>query len=29
MQRALIADLAPSTLFNATNLSVTGGNPAL
>ena len=26
MQRASIADLAPSTFFNATNLSVTGGN---
>jgi iron complex outermembrane receptor protein len=29
MQRASIADLAPSTFFNATNLSVTGGNSAL
>ncbi|WP_066656720.1 MULTISPECIES: TonB-dependent receptor [unclassified Sphingomonas] len=29
MQRASIADLAPSTFFNATNLSVTGGNAAL
>jgi iron complex outermembrane receptor protein len=26
MQRASIADLSPSTFFNATNLSVTGGN---
>lgn len=26
LQRASIADLAPSTFFNATNLSVTGGN---
>ncbi len=26
MQRASVADLAPSTFFNATNLSVTGGN---
>lgn len=29
MQRASIADLAPSTFFNATNLSVTGGNAQL
>ncbi|APR52342.1 TonB-dependent receptor [Sphingomonas koreensis] len=29
MQRASIADLAPSTFFNATNLSVTGGNSGL
>ncbi|HWW57503.1 MAG TPA: TonB-dependent receptor [Sphingopyxis sp.] len=29
MQRASIADLAPSTFFNATNLSVTGGNVTL
>jgi iron complex outermembrane receptor protein len=29
MQRASIADLAPSEFFNATNLSVTGGNAAL
>ncbi|HSX57552.1 MAG TPA: TonB-dependent receptor [Sphingomonas sp.] len=29
MQRASIADLAPSTFFNATNLSVTGGNANL
>ncbi|MES2442423.1 MAG: TonB-dependent receptor [Pseudomonadota bacterium] len=29
MQRASIADLAPSTFFNATNLSVTGGNADL
>lgn len=29
MQRASIADLAPSTFFNATNLSVTGGNAGL
>ncbi len=29
MQRASIADLAPSTFFNAANLSVTGGNAAL
>ncbi len=29
MQRAGIADLAPSTFFNQTNLSVTGGNAAL
>ena len=29
LQRASIADLAPSTFFNATNLSVTGGNAAL
>ncbi|UUX98361.1 TonB-dependent receptor [Sphingomonas sp. J315] len=29
MQRASIADLAPSNFFNATNLSVTGGNAAL
>jgi iron complex outermembrane receptor protein len=29
MQRASIADLAPSTFFNATNLSVTGGNVSL
>lgn len=29
MQRASIADLAPSTFFNAANLSVTGGNSAL
>jgi iron complex outermembrane receptor protein len=29
MQRASIADLAPSTFFNATNLSVTGGNAEL
>mgnify|MGYP001271682809 FL=1 len=26
MQRASVADLAPSSFFNATNLSVTGGN---
>lgn len=29
MQRASIADLAPSNFFNATNLSVTGGNADL
>ncbi|RHW19104.1 TonB-dependent receptor [Sphingomonas gilva] len=29
LQRASIADLAPSTFFNATNLSVTGGNAEL
>jgi iron complex outermembrane recepter protein len=29
MQRASIADLAPSVFFNATNLSVTGGNAEL
>ncbi|OYQ31581.1 hypothetical protein CHU95_20785 [Niveispirillum lacus] len=29
MQRASIADLAPSSFFNATNLSVTGGNAQL
>ncbi len=29
LQRASIADLAPSTFFNATNLSVTGGNADL
>ncbi|MES2987552.1 MAG: TonB-dependent receptor [Pseudomonadota bacterium] len=29
MQRASIADLSPSTFFNATNLSVTGGNISL
>jgi iron complex outermembrane recepter protein len=29
MQRASIADLAPSEFFNATNLSVTGGNAEL
>lgn len=29
MQRASIADLAPSSFFNATNLSVTGGNAKL
>jgi iron complex outermembrane receptor protein len=29
IQRASIADLAPSVFFNATNLSVTGGNAAL
>lgn len=29
MQRASIADLAPSVFFNATNLSVTGGNADL
>lgn len=29
LQRASVADLAPSTFFNATNLSVTGGNAGL
>lgn len=29
IQRASVADLAPSTFFNATNLSVTGGNAGL
>lgn len=29
LQRASIADLAPSVFFNATNLSVSGGNAAL